>query len=101
MNYIVLDLEWNQPFDLRCTLKRPVLLHGEIIQIGAVKTDEDHHILDTFKILVKPKLYTRMTGRVYRLIYEMNDGSRQYYMAKKQHAEEARAAYLERIAAEA
>ena len=38
---------------------------------------------------------------VSRLIYEMNDGNRQYYLAKKQHAEEARAAYLERIAAEA
>ena len=67
MNYIVLDLEWNQPFDFRTTIKKPVFLRGEIIQIGAVKTDEDHHILSTFKIMVKPKYYTKMHSKVSRL----------------------------------
>lgn len=67
MNYIVLDLEWNQPFDMRSMVKRPVMLHGEIIQIGAVKLDENYHILDTFKIIVSPKYYTKMHKKVSKL----------------------------------
>lgn len=67
MNYIVLDLEWNQPFDMRSMVRRPVTLHGEIIQIGAVKLDENYHILDTFKIMVSPKYYTKMHKKVTKL----------------------------------
>jgi len=37
MEYIVLDLEWNQPYDASMAIKEPVHLSGEIIQIGAVK----------------------------------------------------------------
>ena len=73
MNYIVMDLEWNQPFDLRRTIKKPVFLHGEIVQIGAVKTDEKYHMLDTFKIIVTPKYYTRMHSKVSKLTKITND----------------------------
>ena len=44
MNYIVLDLEWNLPFDMKSMVKKPVMLHGEISQIGAVKLNENYHI---------------------------------------------------------
>jgi len=67
MNYIVLDLEWNQPFDTQKMVKKPVMLRGEIIQIGAVKLDENYHILDTFKIMVSPKCYTKMNKKVAKL----------------------------------
>lgn len=67
MNYIVLDLEWNQPFDMKSMVKKPVMLHGEIIQIGAVKLDDNYHILDTFKIMVSPKHYTKMHKTVTKL----------------------------------
>ena len=67
MNYIVLDLEWNQPYDMKSMVKKPVMLHGEIIQIGAVKLDENYHILDTFKIMVSPKYYTKMHKKVAKL----------------------------------
>ena len=40
MNYIVLDLEWNQPFSNKTAIKSPVFLKGEIVQIGAVKLDD-------------------------------------------------------------
>ncbi len=43
------------------------MLHGEIIQIGAVKLDENYHILDTFKIIVSPKYYTGMHRKVTKL----------------------------------
>lgn len=67
MNYIVLDLEWNQPFYAKKMIKNPVVLRGEIIQIGAVKFNEHFQMVDTFKILVKPKYYNRMHKKVTRL----------------------------------
>lgn len=67
MNYIVLDLEWNMTANPRNVVRKPVVLHGEIIQIGAVKLDENYHILDTFKILVSPRCYTTMNRKVSRL----------------------------------
>ena len=67
MNYIVLDLEWNQPYDMKSMVKKPVMLHGKIIQIGAVKLDESYHILDTFKIMVSPKCYPKMHRKVAKL----------------------------------
>ena len=67
MNYIVLDMEWNQPFNMKSMVKKPLMLHGEIVQIGAVKLDENYHILDTFKIMVYPKYYTKMHNKVSKL----------------------------------
>lgn len=67
MNYIVLDLEWNQPFNMRFMVREPVMLHGEIIQIGAVKLDENYHLIDTFKIMVAPKYYRTMHKKVTKL----------------------------------
>ena len=40
MNYIIFDLEWNQPPDPVSMIQQPVYLTGEIVQIGAVKLDE-------------------------------------------------------------
>ena len=57
---IVLDLEWNQPSSPKAMVRSPVFLRGEIIQIGAVKLNEDLEIIDTFKIMVKPKYYRTM-----------------------------------------
>lgn len=37
MNYIVFDMEWNQAFTNKRMVRTPVVLYGEIIQIGAVK----------------------------------------------------------------
>ncbi len=67
MNYIVLDMEWNQPFNTKTMVKKPVTLHGEIVQIGAVKLNENYQIIDTFKIMVAPKYYTKMHKKVAKL----------------------------------
>ena len=67
MNYIVLDMEWNQPFAPRYRVQRPVRLLGEIVQIGAVKLDEAFRTIDTFTIMIKPKHYRRMNWRVAKL----------------------------------
>lgn len=58
MNYIVLDLEWNQSFAPR-TEKKPALTF-EIVEIGAVKLDEHARELDHFQRFVYPKVYDRM-----------------------------------------
>lgn len=62
MNYIILDLEWNQPVDKRIT--KPIVLVGEIIQIGAAKLDERFNIVDTFNRIISPKFYTKMKRQV-------------------------------------
>lgn len=67
MNYIILDLEWNQPFSTKMMVKEPIMLHGEIIQIGAVKLDERFHLVDTFKIMLTPKYYRTMHRKVSKL----------------------------------
>lgn len=67
MNYIILDLEWNQALNNAMTVRSPVVLYGEIIQIGAVKTDENFNLLDIFKINVRPKFYKRMNPYVEKI----------------------------------
>ena len=53
MNYIIFDLELNsKPFKNR----HP----NEIIEIGAVKLNEDLDVLGTFQSFVKPKLYKKL-----------------------------------------
>ncbi|MBR5317084.1 MAG: exonuclease domain-containing protein [Lachnospiraceae bacterium] len=73
MNYIVLDLEWNQPYDKKSMVKTPVALHGEIIQIGAIKLDENYHIIDTFEIMVAPKHYRKILKKVSKLTKITNE----------------------------
>ena len=60
MNYIVFDLEWNQPADERSTVQDPVYLNGEIIEIGAVKLDDKFCPMDELRLYITPKYYTRM-----------------------------------------
>jgi inhibitor of KinA sporulation pathway (predicted exonuclease) len=67
MNYIVLDLEWNQPFSNKTAIKSPLFLRGEIVQIGAVKLDDGFNVVDTFKILIRPQYYTKMHFAVAKL----------------------------------
>ena len=56
MNYIVLDMEWNQPWPGSPSARKvlPVQIRGEIIQIGAVRVSEDQQVMDEFQILIKP-----------------------------------------------
>ena len=60
MNYIILDMEWNQPFYKERALLKPVYLRGEIVQIGAVKLDEKFQFVDSFKLSIRPRFYKKM-----------------------------------------
>jgi inhibitor of KinA sporulation pathway (predicted exonuclease) len=72
MNYIVLDLEWNQPFSSKNAIKTPVFLKGEIVQIGAVKLNENFDPIGTFKVTVCPRFYTKMHYAVAKLTHITN-----------------------------
>lgn len=69
MQYIVLDMEWNQPWPGSPSAKKvlPVQIRGEIIQIGAVRVTEDQHVADEFQMMVKPKFYRHLNRRVSKL----------------------------------
>ena len=69
MHYIVLDMEWNQPWPGSPSAKKvlPVQIRGEIIQIGAVRITEDRQVGDEFQVLIKPKFYRRLNRRVSKL----------------------------------
>ncbi len=56
MNYIIFDLEFNQGYNNQIEIKCPF----EIIQIGAVKLNENLTTIDTFNALVKPEIYSNL-----------------------------------------
>jgi len=64
MHYVVLDMEWNQAATYAEMVKTPVFLTGEIIQIGAVKLDQDFHPVDAFNCRVTPAHYTKLHPHV-------------------------------------
>ena len=69
MNYIVMDMEWNQPWPGSPSSRKvlPVAIRGEIIQIGAVRITEDQEVADEFQVLIKPKYYRHLNRRVSKL----------------------------------
>ena len=69
MNYIVMDMEWHQPWPGSPSAKKvlPVQIRGEIIQIGAVRVTEDQQVADEFQIMIKPKYYRHLNRRVSKL----------------------------------
>ena len=69
MDYIVLDMEWNQPWPGSPSAKKvlPVHIRGEIIQIGAVRLTEDGQVADEFQVMIRPKYYRRLNRRVSKL----------------------------------
>ncbi len=66
MQYIILDMEWNQPLNFQSqTYKR----YGdrmlfELIQIGAVRVSENLDIQDSISLFIHPNCYTTIHPRV-------------------------------------
>lgn len=66
MNYIVIDLEWNQ-----CPIGE-IEEEGfpfEIVEIGAVKLNNCREIVDTFHELICPKVYTNIHPKTNEIIH--------------------------------
>ena len=64
MNYIIYDLEWNQPPDELSVVTDPICLEGEIVELGAVKLNEQFQPVEEFRRFVKPEYYPKMHKRI-------------------------------------
>ena len=69
MQFIVLDLEWNQPVSYQSSAYRKVgdSLLFEVIQIGAAKLNERLEIVDTISVPICPTHYMTIHPRVKRM----------------------------------
>lgn len=65
MDYVILDLEWNQAADKSAEDGR---IPFEIIEIGAVKTDSRGRVLDEFSTLIRPQVYPELFYRVEEVV---------------------------------
>lgn len=65
MNYVVLDLEWNQCTDEITERK----LNFEIIEIGAIKLNSSKVMISEFSELVRPQVYKELHKFTSRLIH--------------------------------
>ena len=66
MNYIVLDLEWNQSNTKEEETEK---LPFEIIEIGAIKLNSKCTMIDEFNELVRPQIYHEMHHITSQLIH--------------------------------
>ena len=75
MQYIVLDLEWNQPLSYHSSAYKSTggKLLFEMIQIGAVKVDHDMQIVDSFSQLIQPQHYLKLHPRIARITHISQD----------------------------
>ena len=65
-NLVLFDLEWNigyKPFTFNYHGVQQTL-RGEIIEIGAVKIDEDANVLDTFSIHLRPRIFRSLQHHI-------------------------------------
>lgn len=67
MHYIIMDLEWNTAL-----IKETKGYLNEIIEIGAVRLDENLVQTDEFRIFIKPKLSKKIHSRVQSLTHIHN-----------------------------
>lgn len=67
MNYIIMDLEWNQSSTGQKEVSK--VLPFEIIEIGAIKLNNDRKMIDEFSELVKPQVYHEMHRVTRKLIH--------------------------------
>ena len=75
MPYIVIDLEWNQAMSAKSSVFNylPIHLRGEIIQIGAVKLNDDFTPGEEFQCDVRPVWFRKMHYKVKKLTGFDND----------------------------
>lgn len=67
MDYIVLDLEWNQSSETRKSDKRDLIF--EIIEIGAIKCNSQRKPIDSFHEIIRPQVFHEMHQITSELIH--------------------------------
>ena len=71
MDYIILDLEWNQSAKGKNFEKKE--LPFEIIQIGAVKLDTHGKVQDVFNRVIRPTVYKKLHSAVKEVVALSNE----------------------------
>jgi inhibitor of KinA sporulation pathway (predicted exonuclease) len=66
MSYIVFDLEWNQPQDGKHSDERELAF--EIIEIGAVKLNDDFKLIGKYQQLIRPQVYQEINWRIRKML---------------------------------
>ena len=69
MNYIIFDLEWNQSGGSTKVDENGNHLPFEIVEIGAVKLNENRDMIGEFSELIKPQIYQEMHYITSKLIH--------------------------------
>ncbi len=67
MNYVIMDLEWNQSSTGEEEVSK--VLPFEIIEIGAIKLNDERRMISEFSELVKPQVYHEMHHITRKLIH--------------------------------
>lgn len=73
MNYIIFDLEWNNAYNYATKG-----FMNDIIEIGAVKLDEHLDIVDTFKQMIKPTNFKKLSSRCKNLTKITNEEIKEF-----------------------
>lgn len=68
MSFVILDLEWNGSYSTR---ERRFV--NEIIEFGAVKTDDEFNITDRFEMLITPQIGKKLCSKVKKLTKISNE----------------------------
>ena len=72
MNIVFLDLEWNNAYS-----KLHAKFVNEIIEIGAVKLDENYNEIDRFDIIIRSQITNKLCGRFKNLTNITNEEMRE------------------------
>lgn len=71
MDYIVMDLEWNQnPYGKN---NQHADIPFEIIEVGAVRLNENFEIEDSFQQLVRPRVYKKLHYKIQEITHFTNE----------------------------
>jgi len=92
MQYIVMDLEWNQPTSYNSAAYKSVgeKLLFELIQIGAVKLNDKMEVVDSFSQMIRPVHYAKLHPRIKRITHitqEEVDAAPEFCEAMKRFAD--------------
>lgn len=68
MSFVVLDLEWNGSYS-----SKEHRFVNEIIEFGAVKTDDNFNIVDRFEMLITPQIGKKLCSKVKKLTKITNE----------------------------
>lgn len=83
LNYIILDFEWNNAYNYAAKK-----FTNDIIEIGAIKLDRSLEVIDTYKQLIKPDGFKKLSNRCKNLTNITNEEIKEYGISFKSAIED-------------